>query len=184
MKEWLKSKAGWIVTALLAAIITQSVVFWRGQAEANIDSKSEMVLKQKKWFDSYCYTADATVNHVVTNGSVIVDYVIQKLPPGPFNHYELHAYIGNENGTIIANSQTNIHPAQVWGSSFYAKDWDDYSKVRFKGNGFKVPKHLVNGNYTVIVVMVFYDAHGNRHQCQLEPIPFKLNRDANYTIDS
>ena len=176
MKKWLKDKAAWIITALLAAIITQAVVFWRGQVETSIDAKTEMVFKQKKWFDSYCYTAEAFVEGDVTNGSVVVDYAIQKLPPGPFNQYELHAYIGDRNGTIIANSQTNIHPANVWGSSFYAKDWDDYSRVRFKGNGFLVPKHLVNGDYTVVVIMVFYDAHGNRHQCQLEAIPFKLNR--------
>ena len=174
--KWLKDKAGWIVTALLSAIIVQSVVFWRGQVETKVEYDQETVEKKKRYFDNYCYTVRATVRDEVTNGAVYIDYDIMKLPPAPDNNYELHAYIGNASGIIIANSQTNIHPAGVWGPTQYAKDWEDNTRVNFKGSGFTVPKHLPNGDYTVVIIMVFY-ADGERHQCQMPPIPFKLNRD-------
>lgn len=149
--------------------------FFSNRVEETYQEAKELTEKKKRYFDNYCYTVKATVRDDVKNGAVYIDYDIMKLPPAPDNNYELHAYIGNQAGIIIANSQTNIHPAGIWGPTQYAKDWDDNTRVHFKGSGFAVPKHLPNGDYTVVIVMVFY-ADGERHQCQMPSIPFTIKR--------
>ena len=150
MKKWLKDKAGWITTALLSAIITQSVVYWQTEISNKVDevdyfiehSKIEKVeVKDNKLLVTY-HTAP------YPNLDYRTEYWINRVD----NFRD--AYKLNYADTIVKNQ----FPDHLYNSY-----------TRWTGDGIPLPD-LKPGEYTIYIKYHFK----GHEQVILHPVNFML----------
>ena len=125
----------------------------------------------EEWVKQYGETAIGEATY--EDGILQVKWDMMKVPPTG-RSYTVVPYVATKNLSTLASLPSSVQIAGIWGKAQTAKDWEDFSRIRYIGGHVKVPDHLQNpGTYTLIYYILIQTKYG-LYQAELTPVFYTI----------